>query len=488
MLFASVVKASSDSAWPEVQDLHYGEVLFDYYQQDYYTAIVRLLAAQKKQSLRAHKEDAELLFGDLLMSYGFHEMAEDVFKRMTDSMLSQDIRNRAWFSLAEMQYQEGLIDSAKNALGNIAGEMPKQIVDSYQMLSINLMLAGQQYQEARNQIEHMRDDANRAYGSYNLAISKINSGYKIEADNLLDELGQMSVSDDEMKALRDRSNLSLGFYYLRNNDSKKGLKALKRIRLNGPYSDEALLGLGWALTEQNQLENALATWQLLKERDLNRPAVQEAWIASSFILEKMKDYVPALQANQEAIAAFDTELEQLDSAINAVNEGQLIKALLQQLPRDVDRELWQMELMPNTAIGAYIPHLMTNLNIRKAVTSLQNLQELKDRLVQWENKLPELDKVLAETAARQNRLGQLKIRAPKEIELYGGQIDEMQARIETLQQDLRKTLIKQQRYVQRLVVTELLKQQKRISDYQDQARLAIARIHGQSFYRLSQQQ
>jgi hypothetical protein len=605
ILFASVVKAGNEKVWYEAQDLHYGEVLFDYYQQDYYTAIVRLLAAKKKQALKIHKEDAELFLGGLALSYGLHEIAEDVFNSMTNSMLPQDIRNRAWYSLAEMRYQEGLIDSASQALKNMVGKTPKQIVDNYQMLTANLMLAGRQYKEAGNIIEHMRNDINRSYGRYNLAISKINAGHKIEKDSLLVELGQMSVSDDEMKALKDRSNLSLGFYYLQNKNPEKGVRRLQRIRLNGPYSDEALLGLGWALTEQNQLENALATWQLLKERDLNAPAVQEAWIASSFVLEKMKAYAPALQENKDAIVAFDSELERLDSAIDSVNKGHLIRALLQQSPNDIDREIWEMELMPNTAIGEYLPYLMASQHVRKAINNLHDLQKMKGRLVQWQNEMPayhnildlrrqtyekrlpklnehaqsimhetfqsqmkqlahevkridreedevalntkaerqllnkldkveeqindlkgsievydswekykflrgiieweintdfkvrlwkakkqlnELDKILTETAARQSGLGQVKIRAPKGFEGYGDQINEMQVRIEALQIDLRKSLIKQQHYVQRLVITELLNHQKRISDYRDQARFSIARINDQTYYRRSKQQ
>ena len=47
-------------------------------------------------------------------------------------------------------------------------------------------------------------------------------------------------------ALRDRANLALGFAYLQANQPDKARVPLERVRLNGAYSNKALLGLGWA--------------------------------------------------------------------------------------------------------------------------------------------------------------------------------------------------------------------------------------------------
>jgi hypothetical protein len=44
-----------------VKDADYGEVLFHFYQEDYFPAIVRLLAAQEQLRLPNHEADAELL-------------------------------------------------------------------------------------------------------------------------------------------------------------------------------------------------------------------------------------------------------------------------------------------------------------------------------------------------------------------------------------------------------------------------------------------
>ncbi len=73
LLALVLLTAPASSLWaakgdPEpivVKDPHYGEVLFHFYQEDYFPAIVRLLAAQEQAQLDDHAEEAELLLGGL---------------------------------------------------------------------------------------------------------------------------------------------------------------------------------------------------------------------------------------------------------------------------------------------------------------------------------------------------------------------------------------------------------------------------------------
>ena len=59
-------RADTSTANPDeivVKDPHYGEVLFYFYQDDFFPAIVRLLSAQQQQQLTNHAEPSELLLG-----------------------------------------------------------------------------------------------------------------------------------------------------------------------------------------------------------------------------------------------------------------------------------------------------------------------------------------------------------------------------------------------------------------------------------------
>ena len=62
----------------------------------------------------------------------------------------------------------------------------------------------------------------------------------------LDQVGRMDTSSEELLALRDKVNLALGFALLQAERAADARPILERVRLDGPYSSKALLGVGWA--------------------------------------------------------------------------------------------------------------------------------------------------------------------------------------------------------------------------------------------------
>ena len=70
---ATNVKPDPNGLPPQdVKDLHYGDVLFYFYQDDYFDSITRLLAARQLQRIPHTEGEAELLLGGLYLSLGEH--------------------------------------------------------------------------------------------------------------------------------------------------------------------------------------------------------------------------------------------------------------------------------------------------------------------------------------------------------------------------------------------------------------------------------
>src|SRR5208283_439985 len=83
----------------DVKDLHYGDVLFYFYQDDYFDAITRLLAAQQLERLPHTEGEAQLLLGGLYLSLGEHVEAGKIFEALLAGKTSEAVRNKAWFYL-----------------------------------------------------------------------------------------------------------------------------------------------------------------------------------------------------------------------------------------------------------------------------------------------------------------------------------------------------------------------------------------------------
>ena len=106
-----------------VKDLQYGEVLFYYNQQDYFNSIVRLDIAREQGRLPNHKDEAELMLGGLVLSYGMRNAARDIFQNLLDDEHNDlSVHNRAWLYLAKISYQRGDLPGALNAIVKINGK------------------------------------------------------------------------------------------------------------------------------------------------------------------------------------------------------------------------------------------------------------------------------------------------------------------------------------------------------------------------------
>src|SRR5512138_3632697 len=80
-----------------VQDLHWGDVLFYFYEGDYLQALTRLDAAEQQHRLTHHEVEAQLLKGGLYLSLGEHQEAGKIFQALLNGNVSPDVRDRAWF-------------------------------------------------------------------------------------------------------------------------------------------------------------------------------------------------------------------------------------------------------------------------------------------------------------------------------------------------------------------------------------------------------
>ena len=171
-LFASSALAAEEPkgtlAPTTVKDLYYGDVLFYFYQDDYFNALTRLRAAQEKHRMAHHADEAELLLGGLYLSYGEHLEAGAIFDRLLKADAPLSVRNRAWFYLGKVWYQRGYWAQAENALRKVEGELPAQLEAEKRNLRL---IAGKVLMD-RNAPAALTDTARSGYEQSKALIAK----------------------------------------------------------------------------------------------------------------------------------------------------------------------------------------------------------------------------------------------------------------------------------------------------------------------------
>ncbi len=417
----------------QVLDLHYGEVLFYFYQGDYFDAITRALSAEQQQQVPHHLQDTALLTGGMELSYGMDRAAQQVFDKLLDAKVDEPVRNRAWFYLAKLDYQRDNLAQAQEALAHIAGKLPESLVPQQSLLRAQVLMAQGHYDQAAALLDGWQGPADwQAYARFNLGVALLRSGKTVQGEQQLDTVGQLTDDSEELLALRDKANLALGYTLLQNKDAVRAHNYLERVRLQGPFSNQALLAFGWAASAQDQQQQALVPWQELIGRNVIDSAVQEGLLAVPYAYAQLQDYPSAAQHYQQAIGAYETEMRNLDSAIAAIRQGKLLDAMLDTAPGSADMGWsWRAAPPPQTVETQYLWQLLAGHEFQTALKNYRDLLFLQNNLTHWSSSIAAFEDMLHSREARyQQQLPRARERMQSiDLKALSAQRDALAARL-----------------------------------------------------------
>ena len=197
----------------QVQDLHYGDVLFHFYQQDYFDSLVRLAAYRDQGRLVAHARDAELLRGGLYLSLGQHREAREIFERLlADASTPQPFATRPGSTSARCSMRPAFTRSPDRALRQSAGTLSVDVEAERHLLIAQGCLYRKRYDQAIAELSDWQGPRYwLLYGQFNLGVALVREGEAERGLALLDGVGQIQTQWPELMALRDKANLAIGY-------------------------------------------------------------------------------------------------------------------------------------------------------------------------------------------------------------------------------------------------------------------------------------
>ncbi|MCA9502220.1 MAG: hypothetical protein KC616_04025 [Myxococcales bacterium] len=404
-LIASVALAApSPSASVEIEDPFFGEALFYADQGLYFEALERLDAELAQHygvdepvldKLHLHIDDAEFSVGDFELSYRMHLRAGRAIRAVLEGDVDEDVRARAALRLARIHYQKGQHAEALQVLDAMRTPLPGDIEAETGFLRANVLMALDRPAEAAEILTTLSGASQlEGYAAYNLGIALFEDAKVGEALRALDRAGRIRGGGRETLAIRDKSNLVLGTMLFEASEFERARAPLERVRLEGPFSNQALLRAGWSEVSGEHFDRAVVPWSILAERDPTDASVQEALLALPYAYSRLEVHGRAAHLYERAARSFGDEITRLDASIESVREGAFLRALArEEIRKDTD---WVVRLrsLPDAPETFYLVSLMASHDFQTALQNYLDLEDLGRKLSGWRVSLRAFDEIV----------------------------------------------------------------------------------------------
>lgn len=414
------------------------------------SAVAELLRIEQQANGKPAAVQFRWLLADNYVSFGQRERADQIYDAIGPSADPLQF-TRAQFKLAQFEYTRGYLPEARERLRRIQSGLPKELLAEWQDLLSKVLLAQGRNAEAIDILTAPKNgDDQTVYTRYNLGIALIREGRKDQGRTVLDRIGDQSPETREDLALADKANLTLGWNFLQDQQAAAARPVLRRIRVQGPFSNRALLGLGWAelipdgnrakhaaiedgsqsndpyvsfstlgvLLRRGQINNeaserrgfyhisgssdqeiamnrALESWLLLIDRDPQDPAVQEGWLAIPYALDQLGAHEQAGKFYEQAIVRLEGARQRTAKAITALRSNRMIDTIIR---READAESgwnWELKDLPDAPETYYLQTILAEHRFAEALKNYRDARLMQRNLEAWEKRLDDADTAYA---------------------------------------------------------------------------------------------
>lgn len=420
----------------------------------HFSALIELGQLAGSNDPQQMSVDYQWRLADNYLGFGMHDRAEAMYRSLSTQAPDANAYAKAQLRLAEFEFQRAYYAEAHATLNRIRAKLPEPLLPQWQDIMTRVLLGDGRYTEAADLLLK-EDNASKQlpFTRYNLAIALIQSGRAAQGQTIFDKLGSVRPTTEEELALRDRANLTLGYQFLQTQQGGTAKPILSRVRVEGPFSNRALLGLGWSelapqgllnpktstgeqepaqdsfslsslgallrpgfLDKKDRsgignfkaaranpqseaaLKRALVAWVELTQRDPMDPAVQEAWLAIPYALDSLGAHTQALQYYEKAVATLEESRKRMTAAQASIKQGRMVETIVR---RELDSEAgwdWRLSDLPDAPETYFLQSLLAEHHFQEALKNYRDLRMLARNIDSWRARLDVIERAYKKNA------------------------------------------------------------------------------------------
>ncbi len=333
MLLMLLCAFTSQSVAREVKDLALGVALYEFFQQNDFSALSEILVAEETERLENQQDYASQFAAGIMLSYGMDEAAVERLKQNEiNGFIDEENQARSNYYLGKLVYRKGKYQQAQTLLQSIDKNLSEELKPELAFLLHSSLVRGNgdaasSVSQTNTRPAIKRDDQlkiwndylqyNRSVASENVQIAAVETVSVDALERLASKVSaqlrglasnKKTERYQELLALRDRALLSASYLHLNAGNPDSAIKHLRAYSANGLEHDDALLAYGWAHLQKEDFDKALTAWGLLSSGDIGSATTREALLGIAHLYERQANVTLALSTYNDAIARFQDEL------------------------------------------------------------------------------------------------------------------------------------------------------------------------------------
>ncbi len=390
-----------------IDELTYGTVLYEYYQQDYAAAMLATLVAEEQGYVGDNPIRFELAKGSFAFSDAMYDYARETFEGVPQEELTDIDQMRLAFHLArEYQRREDWqrlgeqlerIDLGKTWLGR------EKFHPEVEYMRADLAVQRSDFTAAQNALQKLkRDDPLKAYGLFNLGVAYKGSGDLPSARDVFSELAAMEADNDEAHDLVQRARLALAFIARQQDDPVEAANVLGALPADGRYRDIAMASYGGLAMDNEDYQLAARIWLTLQNQQYWTTSTATARLGFPISLENLASREMALAQYRNAEASFEARLTSLNALSRQSEDPSWVRGILKVFSAP-ERDAGQMSIVMQEwqeQLGHtdWLEWLSTE-RVHKVLLQWRELEGMDD----WLGHLPETISAYEELSHEQKR-------------------------------------------------------------------------------------
>ena len=321
-----------------VDELTYGTVLYEYFQEDHQSALLAALVAKEQGRRGESITRFDLATGSFAFADGMYDYASETFAGIDQAEIEKIDQMRLSFHLAREFHRRQAWAPLGEQLENI--ELGKswfgraKIHPEVEFMRAELAMQQGDFGVAQQHLGVMEEtNSLRAYGLFNLGVAYREAGELEQAKQAFSTLAGLPAYDDEAFDLSQRAKLALALIARQQQDMQSAELVLSALPGEGRYQEVAMAAFGGLAMDNEDYELAARIWLTLQKQDYWTPSTATARLGFPLSLERMAGEghattQMALMQFQQAEHSFMSRLDSLTQLSEAAQDPQWVQSLL----------------------------------------------------------------------------------------------------------------------------------------------------------------